>query len=352
VAVPQDTNWLDKPFQRIGNVLAEVRTKNTSKAKGVALIQVMTDYPFENEFLKNEFHKTLAISNTFSLMVDEYSGNPTIANKEGAYLFSLKEDSLVNFAQKENVISIVILIAAFFLLLFARNIFKNRKLSFAQFLLFSAFLIGVRVAMQGFRIPYFFDKLPLFQPETFAYSQFFPSLGDLMISAILLVSLIYIFYSKVNFKKIHEFPIITKYLILLSWIIFISGYLLLTHNIFKHLIVDSNFQYEAYDVLNLSVFSFIGYFILIVLFVGFILLIDKFIFQTRSAIIPDSVLYYIVGITFLSSIFLLFFHGKEHLVSILFVALVLIYWIVIRSKLQPGFGSMVILLAFFTSYSS
>ncbi len=352
VAVPQDTFWLDKPFKRIGNVLAEVRTKNTNKAKSAALIQIMTDYPFENEFLKDEFHKSLAISNSFSLVVDEGSGNSAITNKEGAYLFSLKENSLVNFAQKENVISIVILIAAFFLLLFARDLFKNRKLSFAQFLLFSAFLIGVRVAMQGFRIPYFFDKLPLFQPETFAYSHFFPSLGDLMISVALLVSLIYIFYSKVNFKKIHEFKTITKYSILLLWIIFISAYLLLAHNIFKHLILDSNFQYEAYDVLNLSVFSFIGYFILIVLFAGFILLVDKFIYQTRSAIIPDSVLYYIAGITFLCAVFLLFFHGKEHLVSLLFIALVIIYWIVIRLKLHPGFGSMVILLALFASYST
>jgi len=352
VAVPQDTFWLAEPFQRMGNVLAEVRTKNSSNAKSVALIQVATDYPFENEFLKNEFHNSFPISNSFALLVDEESGNSMVKNKEGDYLFSLKEDFLINSVQKENVISIVLLIAAFFLLLFARDIFKNRKFSFLQFLLFSAFLIGVRVWLQWFRIPSFFDKLPLFQPEIFAYSVFFPSLGDLMISVTLLVSLIFIFYSKVNLKKIKEFPTATKYLISLSWIIFISVYLLLAQHIFKHLIVDSNFQYEAYDVLNLSVFSFIGYFVLIVLFVGFLLLFDKALYQIKSAIIHNSGYYYIAGLAFLGTIFLLFFYGREYLISIIFVALVLIYWMVIRLKRQPGFGSMVILLALFAGYAT
>jgi len=350
VAVPHDTSWIADPLQKIEKVFAEIRSKKANNDRVVALIQIKTDYPFENEFLKNEFHPSYKFSPSFSISEIALSSNSSIKNKEGVVLFSFKESFRNDEHKKEVVISIILLGAFLFLILYVNQQFRDKKISIRFFILLMLLLVLIRSFIQYFRIPRFFDTLIIFNPEVFAYSRFFPSLGDLLISTILAVGIIYIFHSKVRIKKFNEFSRRVWYYIAVAWVFVIVGYLLIARDLFKHIIIDSNFQFEAFDILSLSYHSFIGYFILISLFFGYVLLIDKLYQQLSDFKIKRNLIFVFAGLTILSLAILLIIGKTDYVISILFAGFIFCDWFFIRFKQMLNLGSMTLLIALFGVY--
>ncbi|HNC32450.1 MAG TPA: hypothetical protein PKX08_20715, partial [Cyclobacteriaceae bacterium] len=86
---------------------------------------------------------------------------------------------------------------------------------FAGFLLLGALLISVRALMLAFRFPARFGRLMLFDPKDFASSQLNPSLGDMLINAILIFFLcFYLFRNYKRFKFFSHTP---------NWIVTVFG---------------------------------------------------------------------------------------------------------------------------------
>lgn len=352
IAIPEDTLWHQARFKKLGNTYAEIRTRKYKQIEIIALIQIKSGYPFENEFLKNKFHPSFNINCPFLISIDEQNPTNQIRNKEGEYLFSLYSD---NTCKKKDSIKLSVtflLIGLFFLLLFGRDKFKNTRFTPGGFILFSAILIILRVLAQITQAPDIFHSMAIFKPEYFACSHLFPSLGDLLITVTLVVYLVFVFYSKVNLAEPESSNKTRITILWFIWTLVIVAYALAGQFIFTHLLIDSNFQYEAYDVLNLSLFSFIGYFILISIFIGFILLIDKAIIQIKNVTSFPIILKIILIASAIGLVVILAGHYQKWLVSFLFFMTILTYWFRVRLKSMPRFGTVIILIALFSVYAT
>ncbi|MGD9992409.1 MAG: ATP-binding protein [Salinivirgaceae bacterium] len=351
LVLPNDTLWYRTNFQNLGNAWAEVRTRKQNDLLLIALVHVQNSYPYENEYLKNAFHPSFKLKCPMSLTVDS-SQDKAIYSKEGAYLFSLQNDKTCEHKSKTRLAIVMLLTALAFGLLFIRDRFKDQKFSVNKFLVFSAVLIVLRAIMQLLQLPSFLGTLPVFQPQYFAFSALFPSLGDLLITISLLVYLLFVFYAKVELVPAKNLPARQASLTGWFWLLLIAAYTVLVHTLFHHLLIDSNFHYEAYDILNLSVFSLIGYFILMTLFIGLVLLLDKAANQLQGQVSPARWLQRMLLILALAVPILYVFNQKEALVPAFFFALMIVFWYWIRQKYNPRFGMVIVLIALFSAYAT
>ncbi len=352
IAVPDNTDWIKYNFTKLGNSYTEIRKKRDDTITIIGLISITDDYPYENKFLKNSFHPSFKIKCPHSIIIDSKSYNNSIFNKEGDYMFSLKKEKVCNSFFKRNLLIAIFSTALLFLLLFGRSKFKNIGFSIKQFILFSFVLIVIRTLSQVLSFPAFLSQLRVFQPKYFAFSDLFPSLGDLLITVVLIVYLIFVFYTKVKLNNLAGASPKRVKLTIITWLSVFILYAICAHKIFTHLIIDSSFQYEAYDVLNLSVFSFIGYFVLLLLFIGFILLYDKVIEQTKGSI-SFSKFIITIAIIALSIIAVNATLGNyEVILPVIFIFSATAYWAYIRFLYTPHFKTIVMLIAFFAAYAT
>ncbi len=352
IAIPDNTDWVKYNFAKLGNSFAEIRKKRDDTIAIIGLISVVESYPYENKFLKNRFHPSFNIKCPHSIIIDSKSYDNAIFNKEGDYLFSLKKQQVCNSFLKGNILVAIFSMAFFFLLLFGRSKFKNVNFSVKQFVLFGSVLVAVRALIQIFSVPVFLGSLRVFQPQYFAFSDVFPSLGDLLITVVLAVYLIFVFYTKVRLKSLAGASQKKVKLVLAAWLLVFILYAISAHKIFTHLIIDSNFQYEAYDVLNLSVFSFIGYFILLLLFIGFVLLYDKVVGQIKGSIGLGKFIVAVVALALSIILVNIVFKNYSIILSVVFISLVFVYWAYVRFRYVPRFGTVVVLIAFFAAYAT
>jgi signal transduction histidine kinase len=351
IVIPDNIDTTGFKLQNFGNLYAEVRIKSNDSITVAGLIGIMQDYHYENKFLKNGFHKTFNISNNYFLKTGTPHDTYAVFNNKGEYLFSIEKQHVDNTVKKARVSAIIFLAALFFLLLYFKDKLKNRNFSFPGFIIFTLTLIGLRVSMLIFRIPGFFDTLPVFNPDYFSYPPLFPSLGDLLITVVLITYLIFIFYSKVQLHlsgngKGKKIPAILFYSTVFA------GYVTVSHIIFTGLIVKSNFEFEAIDILNLSVFSFVGYFILLLLFVGLLLLIDKAICTIKNTLSLNKAVYIFVFAGLFSGLILVLLQQKELLLSEIFVFIIIIYWTTVRYRKTPVLFDVIILIVLFSVFST
>lgn len=352
VAVPDNSSWFNNKFAEFGNSFLEIRKKQNDTLTIVGVITVMNNYPYENKFLRNIFHQSFSLDGSHKLTINEENKENSIYNYEGDYLFSLNKELKDNSLLIGRIMVAFLLIALFFLMLFVYSKTKHKKVSIRRFIILSSVLIVLRIIFQVYNIPSFVNQLPIFQSQYFTFSLFFPSLGDLLITVTLTIYLIFIFYVKVEIGRIKKYSFKKTYSILLLWLSIFILYGIIAQNIFTHLITDSNFEYEAYDVLSLTVFSFIGYFILLLLLIGLILLIDKACLQIKGHIKLRSIIIGIVISAIVLIIINIFLQNYNSLLPIAFIFLVIVYWVFVRLYYSPSFVTVVIFIALFSAYAT
>jgi hypothetical protein len=352
IAVPDTIGGYTGNFTKLGNAYVEIRTKQNDTIAIVGLISIMKSYPYENKFLQNGFHASFYLECPHSLEIDTKESENAIFNKENKYLFSLIKEANCHPKMKGRLWLGSVLFAFIFLLLFGRDKFKAVEFSVAQFILFSFTLIGIRIGLQAFNVFKLFSTLQIFEPQHFAYSDVFPSLGDLLLTIGLATYLIFVFYTKVKIKPLTSYSTKGRYTIMVMWMAVFILYGAAAHTIFTHLIVDSSFQFEAFDVLNLSIFSFIGYFILLMLFIGLLLLIDKACRQIKGGVKPWAVLIAILGTGLLLVSVNAALKNYELTVPIVFLFFVLFYWVYVRLLDVLRFAWVIILIAILSAFST
>ena len=177
------------------------------------------------------------------------------------------------------VICLVFYLLTFFVfLMFLRRFIRNapHRLHNLLVVLMAPVLYLVYYLLSSSRLPATVFDLDLFSPDLFARSAILPSLGDLFFLTVIAFFIIYNFYMDFQFRL----PAVKKLnpaSVLLFAVAGILAMLLYLLNIFvfKSIIVDSTISFEAYKVLTLSVYTFIGLLILALQFTTFALVTDK-----------------------------------------------------------------------------
>ncbi len=257
-------------------LFAKAAKKDTTTI-GVLLIKHHYDY--ENQFIQNEFNSVFELDKTVEISHKQDAGYE-IKGPKGDYQFSLIQ-SLDNVKKsgKEQVAIVLYLLAFFAFLLFGMEITKTAQDQRAKrivLIFYTLVLVGLRYFMLNYRVPELFYQMELFRPQIFAASSFLPSLGDLLLHVVSIFTVAFILYFYSDFKipisKGIRSLIFSFVLLVLSFLSFV-----LTIYFFRNLILHSSISFDVSQFFDLSIYSLLGFIVIIVLLATLFLISDKII---------------------------------------------------------------------------
>jgi two-component system, NtrC family, nitrogen regulation sensor histidine kinase NtrY len=323
-----DDSLFSKPLVFIQN--GWFLTKSAKGGNGiiVALLRLRNDYGFENSLVRNGFVKQFGVPGSTGFSISGNISDFNVFSNEGKRLFSLVfppgrlESYLI-------ALPIILYISAFIsllLLILEITAFfnaKGRNLAGVTASFLILFLIYVLFLIFG--KPSVFQETELFSPYRFTLNGFLPSLGHLFLLSILTTVFANIFYRYFPLKTLSQDNPVKGYVIL-TFLLFTTLILLgLINFIFQQLVSGSNINFEPYKVLELSVYSLIGFFSIILLFLVEILFMLKIVKTGQNLRMPAVILS--VATSFILFILLLVSApGKVFHLSVFWIVLIIVLW--------------------------
>lgn len=319
--------------------------------KALVLVKIRYSYPYQNQFLRNQFHESLNFLEGYSVSPVNVPGSFPVNIFSSGPVFNLTYIPKDFDRQLEGLISIFARIGFLFSLVAIYAIFWFpfiRKRGYMSILLMFIVLVGVRV------ISLYWSLIPqgswkLFGPEIFAYSWFIPSLGDLLINSLVIFG-IGCYASRI----VQRYTPVKKTMVVLFAYIFASaslGLLVITDNLFSILVLNSTINLEAYRIFHLSIFSLFEYISISLWFASAILFIHISLHLIAHFSRSERLFCWAISIAIVA-IFALIFGGVPSwsgVVLVLFVTLVLGYFYP-RSRVINS-GVFIVLVFLFSVYT-
>lgn len=351
----------NEPLLQSGNaVYSTVRIKSEDLILA-GLILIKNDYIFENQFLINDYIPHFRPGPEVKLGFNPEEGFP-VKNSKEEYLFSLlPPDPPVYGKSFSRLCTFLFFVSFMFLLIFIYKSFiifnirsqTGRNLWFAFAV---TFLILLRWMMLKYGFPEIFSAFTLFAPHHYAKSFAFPSLGDLLINAILLfyISLIFTKYFNV-YPKGDTKPLNFRNL---SVIILLKSFLIMTflyfHYLFAGLIINSSIQLEVHNFFYLDLYSFLAYLAIAFLFASLLLFADRIVYiASKLAQLRDFIFIALVISTggvliyYASGYTLSIFSALFYLAALGYIAYIRYYKLRYR---YPNLVLIVLIVSLFTLY--
>jgi len=239
--------------------------KAINEYKVFALIMVKRNYPFENQYLKNHFLLVNENENIRLLELPE-EDNPNvfkIKNIKGTYLFSVFNN--IRYPLK-GVILLLYLMGGLLLFVFINgqiNYFLQHKNYYRGGIIYLATLIASVIGWKVFKVPQILFNHDLFSPEIYASSSFFPSIGDLLTTIILVSWTIILVTKHFCFKLPAKF-----YLRLAASFLFFSAFLICVHFISESiasLVTNSSIPLNMNEFSKFNYFTFTVFLIILII---------------------------------------------------------------------------------------
>lgn len=314
------------------------------------LIPIHWDYFIENKYLHKQFADYPNIESLYAISSDG-TGIP-INNSDGETVFHLKQKDAVSFDLPDTYSIALRVLAVLFLMAFinglASEIVRERGFFPGYFFLVSIIIV-VRISTYYFPIPFAFRKLELFDPSIYASSSIHPSLGDLLINAVLL------FWMAVFFK--YRYPPLQQLAPSPSyegkWKKYASiGCLLLMPvitfgfaDLVSSLVIDSKISFDVTNFFSLNAYTFLSFIILSFMMYAYFHLSHILIIPSVKA---SMSFYQRLVIVAGSGLFMLSFQVATPLISIRVAILVwLLIYIAVLEYRQKDIGHSLVQSAFF-----
>lgn len=264
-----------------GNGLYEVIFRKVRNITIAALLNLKSQYVIENQYLVNEFNPELGLPPRTSISLVKSEKIFPVYSSANNLLFSL---SFIPYAERQileeritwasvlSFASVLILLVFFFLL--TRLLLKKWPV---MGLLLIGVVVMLRLVASYYKWPQAMYDLPLFNPRYYASSYMLFSLGDLLISSLVMCYLImalYFFYdSKVLLGNAGRNRIYASLRIILTWL-FTFVFSVLINYLLSSLIIHSRISFNINNVFELTGFSLAGFFIIGVLLFTFYMVCD------------------------------------------------------------------------------
>lgn len=269
----------DREFvKKLGNGWYDIQTirKKDTLIKGFILLK--HEYSFQNDYLKNQFNSDFSLPPGTSISLNRNS-HP-VFSQEGKFLLSLIFPP-GNLKTDENKTQTIIFFLSFLagMILILTYVYK-RYIKYSSYFphkfLFplSFFFVVVLLRLLQFytQFPEPLYKTELFGPAYFSLSGFLPSLGDLIINAILLVFTSYVFYLEWPAIKPLGMSRSKKIMIIISTIFLLCSGLYIVCYFLYNFILNSSVPLNLRDISNLSPVSLFGFFIIWSLWASYFLI--------------------------------------------------------------------------------
>ncbi len=307
---------LNNNVLRLNNAWFLVKHVHAKNIDVIGLILLKHQYSFENEYLKNNFQKDFKLLPSVKVSLVSLSYSFDINDRQGNFLFSLVPvNTIFSSSIDWQLIGVLYFLSLIFILLFLIKWFRQLRLQQANavniILSVIAFILFARYLMLEFKYPFQIYSLDFFDPGYFAVSYFFPSLGDFLINALLILFFtmsFFIVFRKGKFvRKFKQKSKIIKQLIVFFAFILLIVFFNLTVFYIKSLIFNSSIVLEAYNILEINILSIAAYFIIAVLIASFLILFDQisFIGKQLAGKTVFILLFLLAGIVFYGTAFLL-----------------------------------------------
>ncbi len=288
------------------------------------LILIKHEYVFENEFLVNDFHPDFNLFPGAEISFSHHEDN-IITCPDRKFLFSLIDPEPAHHHTSYSLAVCflyalgAILLLLFFYKSFSVFSFKSTTSRNTWFFALTAILIFLRYHMLESGYPEIFKSFSLFHPHHYATSSLFPSLGDFLINAVLIlfISICFSAHFKLIDRNTNACRIKSiSQVIILS--IFLVAFMISFIYMFSGLIFNSNIQLEVHNFFYLNQFSFIAYLILAMLLASLVLIADRVVFIASTLVDFKSFIIIFTG-SFIAGIFLYSAAGNNiYIYTILF----------------------------------
>ena len=202
----------------------------------VAFIPVKMNFPYENDYLQNDFHPRFDISKNVSIVETAIPGAVEIYTKEGNFLFGmLSEPDNNNMLRMTGFIIFCISFLLFFVIYYNLNhFFQTKKITVNQYFAFT--ILSGLILLIGCYLdfPNTFFSNQLFSPNHYAANQLINTFTHLSVISIFLVTAIFVYQQKVNFSHNHLWLKKSIYYL----------YVLFYFEILKSIILHSNINFN------------------------------------------------------------------------------------------------------------
>ncbi|MDR0715090.1 MAG: HAMP domain-containing histidine kinase [Bacteroidales bacterium] len=238
----------------------------------VGLILIKNIYRYSNEYLQRGFQEDFGLPEDAKVFPELRQGYYPICDSRGKFIWALIFDSSCHYPYQTIVPAVTYLIILLFFFVWVDSLFSRRKKFFS--VLLALMLIVLRCLIQYFRVPINIYELAIFDPVHFA-SDWYPSLGDLLLWVIFVSFLVYEFYRNFHVPVHREcrwkYLLCVIFMLTLAVSMFFSTGLLI-----RTLVINSSEMFEAPDrSLLLNGFSLLGYIAVMLTLCSFCLLLDK-----------------------------------------------------------------------------
>ncbi|MCU0321546.1 MAG: ATP-binding protein [Chitinophagaceae bacterium] len=247
-----------------------LRIEDFGNYRIAGMIPVKWNYFIENEYLHSvydgleEIDEILELtSNPTSLFIRSITGEPIFYFEEKNHDFYVKYDSFTLLTR-----SIGIILFLFFLHAFAAELVV--LIGFWKPYLGLLFIVvGLRAISYPTHFPFDLSRLQLFDPSIYGSDWIHPSLGDILVNAILLFWLLG-FY-KTYQVKIPTFSIKKTVFRVALNIALLSVFAKLVIQLIGSLVRDSQISFDVTQFFSLSIYSLIGLIVFCLLIISFFL---------------------------------------------------------------------------------
>lgn len=348
---------------RYKNGWYEIIKEDIGPLKVVGLILIKRAYQYQNNYLVNSFHEDYRLPTSVDVALAPSEDENTIAatSKDGTVLCYLKYPDKPAQSKAESIVIILLLLAGTLLLLKVINeLFARLQSGIGPnkvALLLPAAVIALRGITFLTELPAVFYAFPIFDPNYYATSALFPSLGDLFLNVLVLFFVAYYIRKNLNFaaERLQNIPrplaIFSGISILLLLFIISMGCDILV----RGLIENSSISFDLNNLFELDFYSYSGLFIIGMMLFAYFLFADKLVslllqFQLAPRLLAITVL---SGFA-LSFVLFLVSEGSLDFVKILWPLTIITLMIFVQSSLHQGysFNYTILLLAIFSFFAA
>jgi len=335
-----DDKFFSNNISHLENGWYDINKTKYNNTVIIGLLLIKHDFPYQNDYLVNNFQKDFALSSETSILLK--SGEYNIYNLDGTFLFSILFPDEIQISESRIFLLFFLYLAGFiFFIIFLYYFYKSFNFIFKNktvfLFVFAADIILLRFFLFYFDIPRILYESSLFGPHYYATSQFLPSPGDLLVNSLLLLILSFLFFKLIKpWFKILLFKSFYKYLITFLLFLLSFGLFILLNYLLSSLVINSTISLNLNNIFSISGISFFCFVIFPTLIISYFFISAKLLYLAfkYSASIKNYLLiclFSFVLFLFLF-LFLFFFFKITDIVILVFSALYICSFCIIFKK--------------------
>ncbi len=267
----QDSSWFSVKRNGEFEILKKTINLEDKQLLVLGMIPIRWSYFIENKYLHSDFAGYEDLDQQYELLTVPGEGVLPIYNGKGNELFSIRLKQGRSFLSYDKITVLLRILGVVFLLIFLHSIcievMQKNGFRKGYILLVSAVLL-IRLIAYQFNFPFDYSKLPLYDPSIYASNALHPSLGDLLVNAILLFWLIGVYKNYTDGKTwfIRPLPFSVRNY---GGIILLTFTCYLIAEVIKSLVQDSKISTDVTNFFSLDFYSVISFVILCFLVLSF-----------------------------------------------------------------------------------